>query len=266
MRHLCSAKAFTLIELLVAMAVGAVLLVSLMSVLSGSVDVSRKTNDALLGSNAAAAALDLIGTDLESLAVSAQPGFEYLHAIDEAVGDTNAIKLIMLTSSANDTSTSADDSGQVRAVVYRLAYQRVVNSNKIYGIYRTVDTNAGNVFKNYLGANDLSTTALFTAAAPPVSDFLAGNIVDFRVRFYPSGSLTALNTNAADPARINGTNIIVGGASKNTNVAAAEVSLTYLEETGAKLLQSGAMSLDRAKDRYGYKVSKRVLLRSPVSP
>lgn len=271
MRHRSFADGFTLIELLVAMAVGAVLLVSLLSVLSGSINVSRKANDTLLGANAAAAALDIISTDLESLAVTPQPNFEYLRLASETVGDhgVNGGMLIFLTSSANDTSTSAADSGQVRAVVYRLGYQDVVRTNgtgtnKIYGIYRSVETNAATVFSSYLGQSNLSGTSLFTASSPPVADFLAGNIVDFRVRFYAPSSLTPLNTNNA--VRINGTNIIVGTEAKNTNAATAEVSVTYLEGTGAKLLQTGALTdLEEVKKRYGYTLSRKVPIRTPVS-
>ncbi len=250
------------------MAVGALLLVSLLSVLSGSIGVSRKANDALLGANAAAAALEFISTDLESLAVTAQTNFEYIHLANETVENANDVaKFIILTSSANDTSTSAADSGQVRAVLYRLGYQDVVSANgtnKIYGIYRTVETNATTVFTDYLGKDDLSTTTLFSATTPPISDFLAGNIVGFSVRFYPKESLTALNTNTTETLRISGSGVKIG-TSPTAPAAAAEVSLTYLEGTGAKLLQTGAISdMEEVKKRYGYTLSRKVPIRTPI--
>ncbi len=259
-------SAFTLIELLVACAVGAMLLATLMSILSGSINLSRKTNDSLLAYNAASAALDLIGTDLESLAATTQTNFECLRIGSESVGDAgvSAAKLILLTSSANDTASGTDDSGQVRAVVYRLAYKDVLNSsgtNNIYGIYRFSETNAGAVFTNYIGTNDLSGTEGFTADAK-IDDFLAGNIVDFRVRLYPQGSLSPLNTNASDVVRMNGAGVIVGGTTKTEGAATAEVSLTFLEDAGAKLLKNG-VALDTVKARYGYTLSKKVPLRTP---
>lgn len=267
MTHRSSGSAFTLIELLVAMAVGALLLVSLLSVLSGSINVSRKTNDSLLGSNAAAAALDFISTDLESLAVTARTNSEYLRLANEPVQDVaDAAKIIMLTSSANDFDNAATDGGQVRAVVYRLGYLDVVSSsgtNKIYGIYRFANTNAGDVFTNYIGKPDLSATTAFTDAVS-VTNFLAGNIVDFRVRFYPAGSLTPLNADASKTVSLSATNISVGGTAVSTNPATVEVSLTYLEEAGAKLLKAGALPLDKVKERYGYKLSRKVNLRTPV--
>ncbi len=266
MRRPSSASAFTLIELLVTCAVGAMLLVTLMSILSGSINLSRKTSDSLLAYNAAAAALDLIGTDLECLAASRQTNFEYLHLANEAVGNegVTAAKLMLLTSSANDTASGTNDGGQVRAVMYRLAHQDVVTpsgQNKIYGIYRFSETNAGNVFSNYLGAADLSAATGFQAAAA-IDDFLAGNIVDFRVRLYPAGSLAPLNTNATDVVRMSGAGVTVQGTAKPEGAATAEVSVTFLEDAGAKLLKSG-VPLTNVAARYGYTLSKKVPLRSP---
>lgn len=267
MKHRCSVKGFTLVELLVAMAVGTLLLASLLSVLSSSLGVSRKTNDALLAANAASAALDLIATDIESLAVITSGTFQHLYLGSENVGSlTGAAKLILLTSSANDTATSGSDGGQVRAVAYRLAYQDVVKEsgpNKIYGIYRSAVINSGTVFTDYLGKSDLSATTLFTSD-PKIDDFLAGNIVDFRVRFYPAGSLTALNLNSTDIVKINGAGLVTVGGGSASPAATAEISLTYLEDAGAKLVK--AMGLEQAKKRYGYTVSKKVLLRTPTTP
>lgn len=269
MKPRSSDNGFTLIELLVAMAVGALVIVMLLSILSGTMSLSRKANDSLLGANAAAAVLDLIGTDLESLVPLSQPNFEYLHLVNDPVElATNAAKLIMLTSSSTDVGSAATEAGQVRAVVYRLAHLDVLKAsgtNNIYGIYRAVETNAATVFSDYIGSTNLSTNSLFTAAAQ-TEDFLAGNIVDFRVRFYAPGAATELNTNASDAIRIHATNIFVGGTAKNTNAATVEVSLTYLEEAGAKLLKNGApLSLDEIKKRYGYTVSKKVPLRTPIA-
>jgi type II secretory pathway pseudopilin PulG len=256
-----------LVELLVAMAVGALVIVMLLSVLSGTMSLSRKTNETLLGANAAAAALDLIGSDLESLAVTGKTNFEYLRLINEEVtndaGHTiSAAKVILLTISANDVGSSASEAGQVRAVVYRLGYQDVVNpsgTNKIYGLYRSLETNAATNFADYIGQSDLSGTALFTDA-PLLDDFLAGNIVDLRVRFYPAGASIPLNTNAV--IRIGGGAVTVGGTV--TNAATAEVSLTYLEEAGAQLLKNGTRNLDEVKKSHGYTLSRKVPIRTPV--
>ena len=265
MRPRFSGKGFTLVELLVAMSVGALVIVMLLSILSGTMSLSRKANDSLLGANAAAAALDLIGTDLESLVPLSKTNFEYLHLVNDPVeAASNAAKLIMLTSSAIDVGSSSTVAGQVRAVVYRLGYMDVVQTNggnnKIYGIYRSVETNASTVFNNYIGTNDLSGTDLFKLAALSADDFLAGNIVDFRVFFYPPGSLTPITTNTA---RLSAAGAKVGSA-QPTNIATAEVSLTSLEEAGAKLLKNGALDLDEIKKRHGYTVSKKVPLRNPL--
>jgi prepilin-type N-terminal cleavage/methylation domain-containing protein len=247
-------EGFTLIELLVAMAIGTLLLVSLLSVLSGSLIISRKANESQVGANAASAALDLISTDLESLI--ATPSSEYLHSVSETVGDhsAQAAKFILLTSSPNDISSTAENSGQVRAVVYRLGFADVIKesgTNRIYGVYRLAETNSKQVFDDYLGKPDLSATTLFSQPLE-AKDFVAGNIVDLQIRFFSHEDMSkAINTNSSDTVRLSTTNVSVGGSTINTNVSAAEVSLTYLEETGAKLLQSGAMTLDAVKQRYG---------------
>jgi type II secretory pathway pseudopilin PulG len=251
---------FTLVEMLVAFAVGALLLVSLASIISGSMNVTRKANNSLIAYNAAAAALDLIGTDLESLASTRQP-FEYLRVASESVANgantITAAKLMFLTTSPNDITTNTADSGRTRAVMYRLAGQDNINpggTNITYGLYRFCETNAGTVFTNYLGQTNLASGPGFGLAASN-SDYLAGSIVDFQVKLYPPGSLKPINTNVTDVVGI-------GGPANTNRVASAEVTLTIIEDSGVKMLKNG-MSLDDVRKKYGHVLGRKVLLRTP---
>jgi hypothetical protein len=176
-------------------------------------------------------------------------------------------KLLFLMNSPNDLTTNTSDSGQVRAVMYRLANQDVIaanGSNSIYGLYRFCVTNAGTVFKNYLGSADLSTNSGFSAAATN-NDFLAGNIVDFQVRIYPPGSLTPINPNVTDVVRMSGAGVTVGSTTNTNGVAAAEVTLTVLEDRDnvMKRLAAGTLTMADAKKLYGHVLTRKVMLRLP---
>ena len=253
---------FTLIEMLVAFAVGALILVSLASIISGSMAVSRKANHSLISYNAAAAALDLIGTDLESLAATRQP-FEYLQIGNESVtGGSNTAKLMFLTCSANDSTTNT--TGQTRAVMYRLAAQDVLKSggtNITCGIFRFCETNAGTVFTNYLGQTNLATVSRFSQAATN-DDYLAGSIIDFQVRLYPPGSQAPINTSVTNVVRMGGAGVTVDSAANTNQIATAEITVTVIEDAGEKTLKNGK-SLDYVRQKYGHTLTRKVMLRTP---
>jgi len=251
--------------MLVAFAVGALLLVSLASIISGSMAVSRKSTNSLIAYNAAAAALDLIGTDLESLVATRQP-FEYLQITNEAVANgANTItvaKLMLLTSSANDSTTNT--SGLTRAVMYRLAAQDVLKSggsNITYGLFRFCETNAGVVFTNYLGQTNLASASGFSQAATN-DDYLAGSIIDFQVRLYPPGSQVPVNTSVTNVVRMGGAGVTVDSAVNTNQIATAEITVTVIEDAGEKTLKNGK-SLDYVRQKYGHTLTRKVMLRTP---
>jgi len=248
--------------MLVAFAVGALLLVSLASIISGSMAVSRKSTNSLIAYNAAAAALDLIGTDLESLVATRQP-FEYLQIGNESVtGGSNTAKLMFLTISVNDSTTNT--SGLTRAVMYRLAAQDVLKSggsNITYGLFRFCETNAGVVFTNYLGQTNLASASGFSQAATN-DDYLAGSIIDFQVRLYPPGSQTPINTSVTNVVRMGGAGVTVDSAANTNQIATAEITVTVIEDAGEKTLKNGK-SLDYVRQKYGHTLTRKVMLRTP---
>jgi len=250
--------------MLVAFAVGALLLVSLASMISGSMAVTRKSNNSLLAYNAASAALDLIGTDLESLAATRQP-FEYLQIGNESVtGGSNTAKLMFLTISANDITTNTADNGQTRAVMYRLAAQDVIKTggtNITHGLFRFCETNAGVVFTNYLGQTNLAVAAGFSLPANN-ADYLAGSIIDLQVRLYPPGSQVPINTSVVNVVRMGGAGVTVDSAANTNQIATAEVTLTVLEDAGEKMLKNGK-SLDDVRKKFSHTLSRKVMLRTP---
>ena len=248
--------------MLVAFAVGALLLVSLASIISGSMAVSRKSTNSLIAYNAAAAALDLIGTDLESLAATRQTN-EYLQIGNESVtGGSNTAKLMFLTCSANDSTTNT--TGQTRAVMYRLAAQDVLKSggsNITYGLFRFCETNAGVVFTNYLGQTNLASASGFSQAATN-DDYLAGSIIDFQVRLYPPGSQVPVNTSVTNVVRMGGAGVTVDSAVNTNQIATAEITVTVIEDAGEKTLKNGK-SLDYVRQKYGHTLTRKVMLRTP---
>jgi len=257
--------AFTLVEMLVAFAVALLLLVTLVGVISQSLAVSRKTNNSLIAFNAAASALDSIANDLESLAVTGQ-SFEVLQTVKEDVGAAVGVTRLMMLSIPSQSHSSSADFGQARAIRYQVLLQDPISaagSSPVYGLYRSV-VSADDTFATFQGASDLSTP--FGSVTASLDDFVAGNIVDFQVQFYPAGNQPAANVNAGavQAVRLSGTSTTVNGAAYAGVLAWAEITLTVLEDNGAKLLQTGAIDVATAKLRHGHVLTRRVPIRSAL--
>ncbi len=263
-RAASGACGFTLVEMLVACAVAMLLLVSLVGIVSQSLTVSRKTNSSLLAYNEAAAAIDLIANDLESLAASAQP-FEYLQTAKEDVSQAKGVTRLLMLSVSSQDNTAASEAGHVRAISYRLVRQDPINdggANNVYGLYRSA-VSANATFRDFAGQADLASP--FAAVTVSLDDFVAGNIVDFQVLFYPAGNQAPANLvgDAALPVRISGSGARINGSDSPTPLAWAEVTLTVLEENGIKLLDAGSLDMATVKQRYGHLLTRRVALRTP---
>ena len=305
-------------ELLVAVSVAALLLVLLVSVISRSLQLSQRSADAMTSCSSAATAIDLIATDLSSLAVTKQP-FEYLQAFPETdpFQGIQPMRLMMLIDSAEDSAQPSPsgtntypDSGQVHAVSYLLAWQNPISSatpapanSSIFGLYRQVAP-VVDTFSSVLGTTDLYKSLYsspggniikFMPIPPALASFVAGNIVDLQVAFYanavstgavngpPVGMLTQppVIINPASSStplpyqrtQILGTQTLVNGAAPALNGATygpavyAEISLTVLEDAGAKLwgngTGTGTQSAAAIKQKYGHTITRKVALRTP---
>ncbi|MDX6766462.1 MAG: prepilin-type N-terminal cleavage/methylation domain-containing protein [Candidatus Methylacidiphilales bacterium] len=263
-------RAFTLIEMLVAVTIAALMVVMMANLTNQTATVSKRANNTLLALNAASAALDLLVTDLDSLA-AVRGSSEFLQASPDAVDTVNSTRLYLLALSPTDV-TNADQAGQARAVLYRVAKQNPLGSgsgNQVYGLYRTA-LSANTTFSDVIGLSDLSGYAW--SASPVRDDFLVGNVAQFRVLFYAAGNSSVTNpapinltSSSYQSVRIAGNNVKLNGANYTTSTpATAEISLTILEESGALLFRNGSIPIDRALREFGHTLTRRVTLRQPL--
>jgi type II secretory pathway pseudopilin PulG len=214
--------AFTIVEMLVAVAVSVIVVVLLANVVSQALLTSRKANNELQAMNAAAAALDLIAGDIDSLSATRQP-YEYFQAFNEPTAiDTasHAMRMVLLSTSAEDAGVSSTssgiytypDSGLTHAICYQILYQDPLaggsyallgGSNAIFGLYRGV-ASSGTTFASVMGLSNEFTgfwKNIGGASLGPLMnnsqngvtvDFIAPNVVDLEVAAY-ANTLTSSN-------------------------------------------------------------------------
>jgi type II secretory pathway pseudopilin PulG len=282
--------AFTLVELLLAISVASLLIVVLTNITSKTLQISSQTRESMQAINAASSALDLIASDLQSMAVTTQP-YEYLVAqpeVDDIAG-TKPMRLAFNAFSPIDAGipfgTVYPNQGQALALSYRVYQQDPLNpahgNNKVLGLYRTTATDsneagaaAAYAFKHFLGQKDLASGwNSFWQSAPSVNDLIITNVVDFQVTFYLNATGTAsLNaTNLSREAvRLAGNGYSVGDSDAAKVVGSpsiAEISITILRESAVPLWGNGkgagALSPDALKKKYGQTLVRRVSLVSP---
>ncbi len=204
--------AFTIIEMLVAIAISIVLVVLLAGIISQSMIISHKSASELGAENAAAAAMDLIAGDLSTIAATRQP-YEYFQTFQDptsGIGPTTAMsvspaRLLMLSSAAEDASTSSTESGLIHGISYQIQYLDPLpgGAKPIFGLWRTVVSgsntfNSGSAFPGtiLLGSTNQFTTFWSNSIVPNVSslnttpqsgirtDFVAANVVDLETTCY----------------------------------------------------------------------------------
>ena len=304
------ARAFTLVELLVAVAVSAIVIGLLSNVSWRGLQISQRTSESMTAVNSAAAAIDLIACDLDSLA-STRQNYEFLQAqaAPAASNGTQPMTLMLNACAAQDSGvpvvtagvSSYPNSGHALAVCYRIFFQDPLNAmngtRKVLGLYRStaMDTSLSNptataasfAFVNFLGQTDLGVAwdKYWKGTPPPVTDFVAPNVIDLQIAFYSrltySGTnpdpiytgTTALNAPAAANTsstfktfRISGNGYTVGPGSLSTGQpTVAEISVTVLEAGGAALWGdgsgTGAAAPDALRRKYGHTLTRRVQLR-----
>ena len=149
-------RGFTLLELMLAMAVTALLLVLLASVASQGLQNSRQINETVRMQSDATAALGMIASDLQALAIDVRP-IEVLECQAETVRGVNSSWLMGLSRVYdNPGSNKQQNFGELRAFSYRMAYGDPVTGGTsgntcVYGLYRKALT-TGTTRSSILGA------------------------------------------------------------------------------------------------------------------
>ena len=214
-----SGNAFTLIELLVSMAITTIIITSLISITSISLDIWNKSRAEIRATAQGEAMLDSMAADFESMVVRSGNPFEWLHAVSKTPPDgpkdnasPNGVKLIFF-SAATDRydgqigDPSADNGGDVSTIAYELAYTDPIGGAgddtdpkfKTFVLYRkivdpdeTFGIPTGTNPEGLLGKTDL--VAAFdgydaTLRAP--ENFICENIYQFTVTFHVETSNTS---------------------------------------------------------------------------
>jgi prepilin-type N-terminal cleavage/methylation domain-containing protein len=244
--------AFTLVEILVAMAVASLLMVSLLTILSKSMDVSKSANAAMLSKSSAQAALDLIVTDLDSLVVNRNAGQIFVFTNGSL---TNSRFTMLTTSMVDSYSTNNSNSpGLPRVIQYTLQYATnfASSTTRTFGLYRnTVDPTNSFVV---IGTNDLGGVTSYT------TNLLVPNVVAMSCAMYTNYGSSNWVASAVNSTAIHSTNFPPG--------LVLEVSLTVLDEPYIQRFGDGSGSGNNSASnlirQYGRKLVRRAMLPSPM--
>lgn len=250
-----STEGFTLVEILIAMAVASLLVVSLLSIVSSSMDVSKQANAAMFSKSSAQAALDLMVTDLDSLVVGRNAG----EVLQLAQGSLTNSSLTLLTASMVD-SYSTDNSGSPglpRVVQYVITYDTTPASysKKSFGLYRNV-LDPTETFNSVIGTNLPVPLPNSTTNLP---NLLVPNVVRMNVNLYTNYGAGKWSNGGAAVTSITSTNFPPG--------VVVEVALTVLDEPYIQRFADGSGSGNNSATnlikQYGRTLIRRVGLPSP---
>jgi len=261
-------KGFTLVELLVAMAVGSLLLLVTIVIVGQSSQVTRKTTSGLLATAAAASAIDLITTDLESLANLAPGTVLEMIPLSSNIPFESYGELFFLSIPCSDNLAEADR-GQVRAIAYRIVDRDPIRdggARPTPGLYRTViDVNRS--FNDFMGLEDLAPA--FAAEPPSLDDFLIGDVASLDVRFFTARDQEPANAanSSMQAVQLTRNSAMIGGAPlSGSPLVWMEISIAVLEDRDDILnrLRQGSLSGDQRReliDRHSQRLTRRIALR-----
>lgn len=264
-----SPAGFTLLELLVALAVGMLLLVVVASITSSTLNMNTLIHGRLFAQQDAKVALDFLERDIDAL-TPAEKSRTTLTIVQEPVGGANEISSfwIMLLS----RPVGGSNQGQISTVSYRLLYTDPMvpgGSNKRLALYRSelTKTLSGNATP-FLDVADLhtnfwkdywATLAADDGGKTLLEDFLVENIVDIKVTLnYLDGNGSPASMTLPAGASVSWTSNGFEGSSftiPNTPLSIT-IILTSLRPVGAKLYESGAMTLAKAIQQQGVVLSR----------
>jgi prepilin-type N-terminal cleavage/methylation domain-containing protein len=263
---------FTLIEMLVALAVAMLLLVAVASITSSTLSMNSLIHGRLLAQQDAKVALDFLERDIDALA-PAEKSRTTLSIVQETVGGPSGANeissfWIMLLS----RPVGSSNQGQITTISYRLLYTDPMvpgGSHKRIAFYRKELTKAppGNAAA-FLDVADLhknfwkdywATLAADNGGKTFLEDYLVENIVDIKVTLnYLDGNGSPASMTLPAGAAVSWTSNGFEGSSftmPNTPVSITLI-LTSLRPVGAKLYESGAVTLAAAIQQQGVVLSR----------
>lgn len=267
-------QGFTLVEVLLAMAVASVLLVTLLSILSKSIDVSKQTSSRMFSKSSAQASLDVMETDLNSLAVNRNVGQVLLFTnTNMTVGKTsitNAMLYCLSASMEDSYSTNySGNPGSPRLIQYSIQYTtNFASSSKSVMLCRDV-LEPTNTFLNVLSSSNSldSSWATYAINTDPSTNMpntynneLVPNVVGMSFSLYTNyGEGVWTNSMGSTNTSIYSTNFPQG--------LVLEIALTVLDDSVMERFThasaSGNNSATNLIKQYGRTLVRRVSFPSP---
>lgn len=248
-----SKRAFTLIEIMVATVIMVVLVGLVIQITSEVLKVWNRSSGKLSANAEARIAMDLLTQDLET-AVFRSNGQQWLRveSPQNPAGPYNdqtvALKLF---SPALDRDQSSP--GDICAIAYRLSYRPAYTgaTDSIYALYRSI-AKPDDTFNLLMGSlSDTSSPQLELngqgfwdqADIEVDANYLAGNIVDFKVILYEDDGTSVpnpVNWNPSTSSLLPG-DYAYGGTNATTvtnPLLYAEIRLTVLSDEGLRILEN----------------------------
>ncbi|MDQ8194706.1 prepilin-type N-terminal cleavage/methylation domain-containing protein [Coraliomargarita sp. SDUM461004] len=261
-----SARGFTLIEIMVATVIMVVLVGLVIQITSEVLKVWNRSSGKLSANAEARIAMELLTQDLETAVLRnndqqwlrvespQNPGGPY-------EDQTVALKLF---SPALDRDESS--AGDICGIAYRLFYQPAYDgaTDNVYALYRSI-ARPDDTFNHLMGSSSMTESPQSQLVGPSTGaiagfwgddavtdekNYLAGNIVDFKVILYEddgSGEPEPINWDPAQGRLVAGAGgaFAFGGTSQDliTNpLLFAEIRLTVLSDQGLEILENMAGS------------------------
>ena len=243
-------SAFTLIEIMVASVVMVILVGLVIQITTSVLNVWNDSSGKLSANAEARISLDLLTRDLET-AVLKNNNKQWLRVDAPALSGgpyDNQTVALKLFSPALDRDQSQP--GDICAIAYHLEYGPAFqgSADNIYALYRKLETSK-DTFDNFMGSSTDAVQDSLTGAGWEKADivtegnYLAGNIIDFKVILYEedtaSGVARVVNATEPDLVIINDSFFLGGsvGTPIVNPLLFAEVILTVISDEGLQLLQ-----------------------------
>ena len=243
-------SAFTLIEIMVASVIMVILVGLVIQITTSVLKVWNDSSGKLSANAEARIALDLLTQDLET-AFLKNNSKQWLRVDAPALSGGpygNQTVALKLFSPALDRDQSQP--GDICAIAYHLEYGPAFqgSTDNIYALYRKLETSE-DTFDNFMGSSTDAVQDSLTGAGWEKADivtegnYLAGNIIDFKVILYEentaSGVARVVNATEPDLVIINDSFFLGGsvGTPIVNPLLFAEVILTVISDEGLQLLQ-----------------------------